>query len=89
MCACVGFVISLCGCVCVCVCVCVCGICNVWVCVCVGVCISLCVCVSECVLCVWLFFNTFIYHHAPVLMCNTTCIVLNFTCYDLSCLSTF
>jgi len=34
------------------------------------------------------FFNTFIYQHAPLLMSNTTCIVLNFTYYDLSCLYT-
>jgi len=35
------------------------------------------------------FFNTFIYQHVPLLMSNTTCIVLNFTYYDLSCLYTF
>jgi hypothetical protein len=29
---------------------------------------------------------TFIYQHAPLLLSNTTCIVVNFTYYDLSCL---
>jgi len=35
------------------------------------------------------FVNIFISQHAPLLMSNTTCIVLNFTYYDLSCLYTF
>jgi len=67
------------------VCVCVCGVC---VCVCVAsVCVCGCVRAWECV-CV-VFFNRFIYQHAPLLMSNTTCIVLNYTNYDLSCLYTF
>ena len=35
------------------------------------------------------FFYAFISQHAPLLMSNTTCIVLNYTYYDLSCLYTF
>jgi hypothetical protein len=35
------------------------------------------------------FFNTFIYQHAPLLLSSTTCIIVNFTYYDLSCLYTF
>jgi len=96
---------GVCGMLCVCVCgvlwvwcgvVCVCLWC-VWVCMCVfcGVCVCVGVC-DACMWCLWVvcvvfvcFFYTFIYQHAPLLMSNTACIVLNFTCYDLSCLYTF
>jgi len=46
---------------------------------------NVCVCVCVC----FFFLYTFIYQHAPLLMSTTTCIVLNFTYYDLSCLYTF
>ena len=86
-------------CVCVCVCLYVCGVCVsmcVW-CVCLYVSVYMCVvCVCGvcvyvfvCGVCVCIFFNILIYQHAPLLMSNTTCIVLNFTYYDLSCLYTF
>jgi len=75
-----------------------CAVCVCVVCVCVfvtvyvsGVCVCVvCMCVGHVGVCVFVvFFNTFIYQHAPLLIGNTTCIVLNYTCYDLSCPYTF